>query len=309
MVTPPASIGSESEPRAELEQVGEIAVELRRFRCRSPRPAACRPCRCAAARGRRRRSPSVAAAGPGRSTTARWRAAGRVRAARRTRAPRLRAARARAPARPGRAGCRATGRLLGARPAARHRRGQGRPRRCTARPSGPDGTAIRRAGQCRCRARPGFAAVERQRGGGDVARSQPIAVGGRGDDLGRREPADQHGIAVEQRGRSSSQAISAISSSRAAGQQPPGEAGDGRVARGMGVGDPRLAADRRGELAGDHRDDEQDDDRDDVGGAVDPEGVDRRGEEEIVGERGRDAGEQAPGPGPTSAAAASTAGR
>ena len=44
-------------------------------------------------------------------------------------------------------------------------------------------------------------------------------------------------------------------------------------------------------------------------GAVDAEGVDRRGEEEIVGERGRDRRPAAPGRGPQNAAAASTAGK
>ena len=53
------------------------------------------------------------------------------------------------------------------------------------------------------------------------------------------------------------------------------------------------------ELAGDQRDQEQHDDRHDVRDAVDPERVDRRGEEEIVGERRGDRRRQRRAQGPT----------
>ena len=120
----------------------------------------------------------------------------------------------------------------------------------------------------------GLAGLERQRRGGDVARGQAIAGG-----LARRrsrlgQPADQHRIAVEQAAQLVARGFGDLLLA-AAGQQPSGKAGDGRVAGGMRRGEPRLAADRGGKLAGDQRDDEQDDDRHDVGDAVDPERVDR----------------------------------
>ncbi len=68
-------------------------------------------------------------------------------------------------------------------------------------------------------------------------------------------------------------------------KQAPGEARDGRVARGMGGGEASLRANARSELASDERDDQQDDHCHNVGDPVHPEAVDRRGEEKIVGER------------------------
>ena len=75
---------------------------------------------------------------------------------------------------------------------------------------------------------------------------------------GSGSPGDQHRVAIEQP--ASSRAGGARDLLLAAArQQTAGEAGDRRVARGMGGGEPRLLADARGELAGDQRDDEQHD--------------------------------------------------
>ena len=61
----------------------------------------------------------------------------------------------------------------------------------------------------------------------------------------------------------------------------------------MGVGNPRLRADARRKTASDQRDDQQHGHGDHVGYAVDPQRVNRSCEEEIVGKRRGDAGDQA----------------
>ena len=53
-----------------------------------------------------------------------------------------------------------------------------------------------------------------------------------------------------------------------------------------------LGAHARGQIAGDHRDNGEEEQRDDVLRVGDGEGVERRQEEEIVGEHAGEAGEQ-----------------
>ena len=78
----------------------------------------------------------------------------------------------------------------------------------------------------------------------------------------------------------------------AARQQAAGKTGDGRVARGMGRGKGGLAAHSGGEPAGHQRDGQQNDYGHHIGGPVHAQGVDRLGEEEIVGERRRHSARQ-----------------
>ena len=145
----------------------------------------------------------------------------------------------------------------------------------------------------------GLARFNGQRRRRDVARREAIALGHGGDDArlraGPRRASRCSRTAGEARCRRSrrSPASPLHDSSRR------GETGDRRVARGMRCGELRLCTDPDSELAGDERNDEQHDDRDDVGHAVHSERVDRRREEEVVGERSSDAGDGARGQGPT----------
>src|SRR4029078_3000091 len=102
--------------------------------------------------------------------------------------------------------------------------------------------------------------VEGQRGGGEVAGSQPVPGGDCGDDMRFGKPGDEHRIAGEQ----AAELLARVLADRllaAAGEQPAGESADGRMARGMGSGETSLGADSGGEAAGDQGYDDEDDDR------------------------------------------------
>ena len=147
------------------------------------------------------------------------------------------------------------------------------------------GLEPRSAAPCR------FARFDGQCRRGNVAWREDVPARRRGHDDGRRQPADDHRIAIEQpaqlfAGDPGDVPFTAVR------QQAPRETGDERVAGGMRMRDPRLLADAGGEAPGDQRDDQQDGDGDDVGDPVDAQGVDRLGEEEIVGQRRGHAGEQ-----------------
>ena len=73
-----------------------------------------------------------------------------------------------------------------------------------------------------------------------------------------------------------------------AGQQAPGKAGNGRIPARMVRREACLAANAGGKTTGDQRNDQQDNDGHDIADAVDSQGMDRRREEEIVGESCRD---------------------
>ena len=211
-----------------------------------------------------RRWPSIAASGPGRSTTAGPSARGRARERRRTRALRPRAGRARARARSGRAGCPAAA-ADRRRPAAIRRRERGRPR--------PAPPASERTGwNCHSTVvtplspRPvASSGRDDRRGGGDVARGQADRRRLRGEDARLRAGRRAESRCSRRAGQAHCTATSAISRSlvheSSAGQarrwsrcarHAPGQAGPG-------------CASRR-QLAGHQRDQEQDDDGDDVVG-------------------------------------------
>ena len=172
-MTSPASIGCWSDSGSELQQVGHIAVELAPLRRRCAETSALSPDplrRSAPTRlGDRLRA---AARDPARSSRAGRAEPGRARGRARTPAPPLRAGRAPARAPPGRADCRAAAAgpsRTGGVPSSR-----ARPIAATTAlpdlhrmelPFGRDGAVDAPAG--------GFAALEHQRRGGDVARRQP----------------------------------------------------------------------------------------------------------------------------------------
>ena len=241
MVTPPASIGVLVAFGAELEQVGDIAVELARPPSRSV-DTSCLVARAAApqladgAADRRQPRPQVLA------DRRQQRRAQPVALAHRRerRAPRLRAARARAPARPGRAGwsaaaaaSRSTGGVPSsrARPAAAstwapdrtgwnsHSAGW-QPRTCRARPARPiRGSA--RPRQCRSAS-------------GDCPLGAAATSAASGSPR-RASRCNRTAGAARRRRRA------AISSSPLHDSRRRGETGDDRVARGMGMREPRLA--------------------------------------------------------------------
>ena len=142
-----------------------------------------------------------------------------------------------------------------------------------------------------------LAGIEGQRSRGDVARGQSVALWDGRDDTRLRRAADQHRIAAEQVVELGTGGAGDLFFA-AARQQAPRKAGDRGVARGMSGGDLRLSPDPRREAAGDQGHDQQDDHRHHVGDAVHAKGVDRLGEEEIVGERGapasRESGAETP---------------
>ena len=136
-----------------------------------------------------------------------------------------------------------------------------------------------------------FAAVEHQSGDGDVVRRQIRRRRRTGKQVRLGRSPDQHGVAFEDLAQLARAGIGDLLPGRA-GQQPPRQAGNGRIARRMRLRDPGLAADGSGELAGGDGHHEQDDDGDDVVRVGDAEGEVGRGEEIVIGKSGRQRREQ-----------------
>ena len=257
MVTSPASSGLLVGFRPEIEQVGEIALQLCRLPSRWSTAATCRPRRRAGAprdRGRNRRQ--ARARCPGRWSTAGPSGCDRVRAA----AAKSRASR------------------FEPRPFERQRdlvdqvveqvelAGRDRPGAVVA--GKADRGEHRRVRTDR---------IEDPFGGADGIGAAPgrlcpipsprrrrrCRLGSAGSWLGRAaticgsaSPAISTALQSNSRP-SSRQATSPICSSLERRQQAAGKAGDGRVARGAGLGGARAGAHPRRELAGDQRDQEQ----------------------------------------------------
>ena len=220
--------------RAELEQVGEVALELRGLPIRWPRPATCRSIRCAAARDRRRRSPTGGVRYPGRSTRAgpsgcRFRS----RSARSSRASASSRLRSSASATwstrlSSSSSCspRTGAHAVVARKADGAEDGRVRPDR--------DRRPIRWRLTAAAPRPAGSPGLDRPGRSGDVAGRQRRVAGLRRHDLRLGLPGHQHGVAFEQPAELSAGDLGDLLVGRA-GEEPAGEAGDGRVACGAGL--------------------------------------------------------------------------
>src|SRR5439155_6143584 len=93
------------------------------------------------------------------------------------------------------------------------------------------------------------AAFDAQRGSGDIAWRQPVAGRYGGDDRGGGKAGDEKRIAVEQPAKLDAGTARDLLLA-AARQKMPGEAGDRRIAVGMGFGKPGLGANARCKAAG-----------------------------------------------------------